>query len=172
MRSQNNQLIINYVGLGAFLWLAVNTSSNLFDDLLSNLLMYSGINPILNFWICNALTLTIFILSLFWAIRYLKNKELTSRPVFRKLLIILIIIFTLTMAAEFFLNPLYQVLWISDNRKNWSLYYDTLYNGMFYSVVDRVFYFLRYLLIGLIIIRKIKDDSLVRLTHNPDIIDI
>lgn len=167
----NNQLILNYLGLGIFLWLADNAITNLIEDFLRDALISTGFNPVLNFWISNILALSIFAFFIYLFVRYLRKSDLSKRFPFRKCLIITVIILVISIVFQFisiFITNFLQF----NSGENWGNYFDSIYSGKFYSMMDRVFYFLRYAIAGFMIFRKVQDHSSSGHIVNSDILDL
>lgn len=169
--SKPNSIIINYLGLGMFSWLAANLMSNLFDEILRNILISSGLDPKLNFWLTGTFTLMFFSLILILFINNLRKKDLTVQSNFKKPLIISIIIAALCIAIQVNNELVFDSLGILSKGENWNKYFDTICMGEFFSYTGRIFYFLRFPIIAIVIFRKIKGPTGSN-TSSSDILDL
>jgi len=124
--------IVNYIGMGIFVYLLINSLAGLLSDLIQSILLTFDFNLIMNFWIIKLSVLIFQLLSLFMFIAKLRKQQI--KPTI-KLFYFVVAFYFLSVAISFLfsryiLPNLPDSYFIHANQ-----YFNLVYEGNFYILI-------------------------------------
>lgn len=101
MENTNKQLIINYIGIGLFLFLTLITLCALLNIIIIEWLLFFKLDYNIIFWTKEISEVGLFILISLIFRNFIKKKDLSQKNDFKKILITLIIVYIVSDVIQF-----------------------------------------------------------------------
>jgi hypothetical protein len=144
MENTNKQLIINYIGIGLFLFLTLMTLGALLNIIINIWLLFFKLDYNIIFWTKEISEVGLFILISLIFRNYIKKKDLSQKNDFKNILITLIIVYIISDVLQFIIPIVMPENIMMEIYKEQANYTNNIRFSYIYMFLPHVLIFVKY----------------------------
>lgn len=144
MENTNKQLIINYIGIGLFLFLTLMTLGALLNIIINIWLLFFKLDYNIIFWTKEISEVGLFILISLIFRNYIKKKDLSQKNDFKNILITLIIVYIISDVLQFIIPIVMPENIMMEIYKEQANYTNNIRFSYIYMFLPQILIFVKY----------------------------